>query len=163
MHAHAGYVCLGDFGNRASGCLLQVRNGAMGGINALPYSWCVETSLGDDSDVVMWEFMMKTVRWAFVTHGSSPLQPLAKTNQLVWRSVVYEISLAPSACCCRVVAAESCRASLAFDALGCGATGATVLRVGMFLLATGAGCSLHLQDGYRGDGVMASYEVCLFL
>ncbi len=32
----------------------------MGGINAIPFSFCVGTFLGTDVDVAMWEFMMKT-------------------------------------------------------------------------------------------------------
>jgi hypothetical protein len=37
---------------------LVVRNHAIGGTFSLPYSWCLPTFLGQDSDLVMWEFMM---------------------------------------------------------------------------------------------------------
>jgi hypothetical protein len=42
----------------ALGITLEVRNHAIGGTFSLPYSWCLPTFLGQDSDLVMWEFMM---------------------------------------------------------------------------------------------------------
>ncbi len=37
---------------------LVVRNSAIGGIPSMPYGWCLKNFLGDDSDVVSWDYGM---------------------------------------------------------------------------------------------------------
>lgn len=40
----------------ALGIDLVVRNAAIGGTPSFPYGWCLKNLLGEDSDVVSWEF-----------------------------------------------------------------------------------------------------------
>lgn len=40
------------------GMSLEVRNAAVGGCPSFPYGWCLENFLGDDPDVVSWDFSM---------------------------------------------------------------------------------------------------------
>ena len=42
----------------AAGVTLTVRNAGMGGTSTLPYAWCLPAFLGDDADIVSWEFGM---------------------------------------------------------------------------------------------------------
>jgi hypothetical protein len=48
----------------AAGVAFVVRNMAMGGTGQIPYSWCLPEFLGDDTDLVGWEFMMDTAGYA---------------------------------------------------------------------------------------------------
>ena len=41
---------------------LQVRNGAIGGIPSFPYGWCLSHFLGNDADVVSWDYSMNEGR-----------------------------------------------------------------------------------------------------
>lgn len=36
----------------------EIRNAAIGGIPSFPYGWCLKNFLGEDSDVVSWDFSM---------------------------------------------------------------------------------------------------------
>ena len=60
---------------------LEVNNRALGGMPEMPYSWCAKEFLGDDADVVTWEFgMMEGSKWEevedFIRHTLSlPHQP----------------------------------------------------------------------------------------
>ena len=40
------------------GIELQVRNAAIGGVPSFPYGWCLNSFLGDDADVISWDFSM---------------------------------------------------------------------------------------------------------
>lgn len=40
------------------GIELQVRNAAIGGVPSFPYGWCLNNFLGEDADVVSWDFSM---------------------------------------------------------------------------------------------------------
>ena len=42
----------------AAGVELIVRNSAMGGTSDMPYSYCAARHLGEDADLVVWEWMM---------------------------------------------------------------------------------------------------------
>lgn len=35
---------------------LQVRNAAIGGVPSFPYGWCLDNFLGDDADVISWDY-----------------------------------------------------------------------------------------------------------
>ena len=37
---------------------LEIRNAAIGGIPSFPFAWCLENFLGDDADLVSWDFSM---------------------------------------------------------------------------------------------------------
>ena len=60
---------------------LEVNNRALGGMPEMPYSWCAKEFIGDDADVVTWEFgMMEGSKWEevedFIRHTLSlPHQP----------------------------------------------------------------------------------------
>ena len=45
---------------------LVVRNGAIGGIPSFPYGWCLEHFMGDDADVVSWDYGMNEGKGAAV-------------------------------------------------------------------------------------------------
>jgi hypothetical protein len=45
---------------------LVVRNGAIGGIPSFPYGWCLEHFLGEDADVVSWDYSMNEGRQSSV-------------------------------------------------------------------------------------------------
>jgi hypothetical protein len=51
---------------RTLGIDLIVRNGAIGGIPSFPYGWCLSHFLGDDADVVSWDYGMNEGRGAAV-------------------------------------------------------------------------------------------------
>jgi len=40
------------------GITLQIRNAAIGGVPSFPYGWCLENFLGEDVDVISWDFSM---------------------------------------------------------------------------------------------------------
>ena len=44
------------------GIPLQVRNAAIGGIPSFPYGFCLSHFLGDDADVVSWDYSMNEGR-----------------------------------------------------------------------------------------------------
>jgi hypothetical protein len=48
------------------GVELIVRNGAIGGIPSFPYGWCLSHFLGEDADVVSWDYGMNEGRGAAV-------------------------------------------------------------------------------------------------
>jgi len=40
------------------GIKLDVRNAAIGGVPSFPYGWCLDSFLGDDADVISWDYSM---------------------------------------------------------------------------------------------------------
>ena len=40
------------------GIELRVRNAAIGGVPSFPYGWCLDNFLGDDADVISWDYSM---------------------------------------------------------------------------------------------------------
>lgn len=40
------------------GIKLDVRNAAIGGVPSFPYGWCFDSFLGDDADVISWDYSM---------------------------------------------------------------------------------------------------------
>ena len=59
------------------GIELQVRNAAIGGVPSFPYGWCLDNFLGDDVDVISWDYSMNEAGGiadgleAYIRHGLS--------------------------------------------------------------------------------------------
>lgn len=64
------------------GIPLEVRNAAIGGIPSFPYGFCMKHFLGDDADVISWDYSMNegkgaTVLESYIRHGLAlPHQPM---------------------------------------------------------------------------------------
>jgi len=59
------------------GVELQVRNAAIGGVPSFPYGWCLDNFMGDDADVISWDYSMNEAGGvadgleAYMRHGLS--------------------------------------------------------------------------------------------
>jgi hypothetical protein len=67
---------LGETFQQLLGVPLEVRNGAIGGIPSFPYAFCLGHFLGDDADVISWDYSMNegngaTVLESYIRQGLS--------------------------------------------------------------------------------------------
>lgn len=59
------------------GIKLRVRNAAIGGVPSFPYGWCLDNFLGEDADVISWDYSMNEAGGAadgleaYLHHGLS--------------------------------------------------------------------------------------------